>query len=112
MSNRIDRVVITGASSGIGLDLARRFLAEGASVVINGRDGDKLEGARRSLREERHVVAVVGDVGEATTARAVATAARERLGGVDVLANNAGIFGAKPFLESTASDLERFFSPT
>jgi NAD(P)-dependent dehydrogenase (short-subunit alcohol dehydrogenase family) len=110
MSNRIDRVVITGASSGIGLDLARRFLAEGASVVINGRDGDKLEGARRSLGEERRVVAVVGDVGEATTARAVATAARERLGGVDVLVNNAGIFGAKPFLESTADDLERFFT--
>ena len=110
MSNRIDRVVITGASSGIGLDMARRFLAEGASVVINGRDGDKLEGARRSLGEERRVVAVVGDVGEATTARAVATAARERLGGVDVLVNNAGIFGAKPFLESTADDLERFFT--
>ena len=110
MSNRIDRVVITGASSGIGLDLARRFLAEGASVVINGRDGDKLEGARRSLGEERRVVAVVGDVSEATTAHAVATAARERLGGVDVLVNNAGIFAAKPFLESTADDLERFFT--
>ena len=100
MSDRIDRVVITGASSGIGLDLARRFLAEGASV-INGRDGDKLEGARRSLGEERRVGAVVGVVGEATTARAAAIAARERLGGVHVLVNDAGILGAKPFLEST-----------
>jgi len=59
MSNRIDRVVITGAGSGIGLDLARRFLAEGSQVVINGRDRDKLERARRSLGEER-VVVVVG----------------------------------------------------
>jgi NAD(P)-dependent dehydrogenase (short-subunit alcohol dehydrogenase family) len=110
MSNRIDRVVITGASSGIGLDLARRFVAEGSSVVINGRDREKLERARRSLGDERRVVAVAGDVGEAATARAVATAARERLGGVDVLVNNAGIFGVKPFLESTVEDLERFFT--
>ena len=110
MFNRIDRVVITGASSGIGLDLARRFLAEGSSVVINGRNRDKLERARQSLEEERRVVAVAGDVGEAATARAVATAARERFGGVDVLINNAGIFGIKPFLESTVEDLERFFT--
>jgi len=110
MSNRIDRVVITGAGSGIGLDLARRFLAEGSQVVINGRDRDKLERARRSLGEERRVVAVAGDVGDPATAHAVATAARERLGGVDVLVNNAGVFGAKPFLESTVEDLERFFT--
>jgi NAD(P)-dependent dehydrogenase (short-subunit alcohol dehydrogenase family) len=110
MLNRIDRVVVTGASSGIGLDLARRFVTEGCSVVINGRDREKLERARRSLGEERRVVAVAGHVGEAATARAVAIAARERFGGVDVLINNAGIFGAKPFLESTVEDLERFFT--
>jgi NAD(P)-dependent dehydrogenase (short-subunit alcohol dehydrogenase family) len=49
-------------------------------------------------------------VGDPATAHAVATAARERLGGVDVLVNNAGVFGAKPFLESTVEDLERFFT--
>src|SRR6185312_3767964 len=64
MSNRIDRVVITGGSSGIGLDLARRFLAEGSSVVINRQDREKLERARRSLGEDRRVVAVAGHVGE------------------------------------------------
>jgi NAD(P)-dependent dehydrogenase (short-subunit alcohol dehydrogenase family) len=110
MSNRIDRVVITGASSGIGLDLARRFVAEGSSVLINGRDREKLERARRSLGQEQRVVAVAGDIGEAATARAIATAAREHLGGVDVLVNNAGIFGVKPFLESTVEDLKRFFT--
>ena len=110
MSNRIDRVVITGASSGIGLDLARRFVAEGSSVIINARDQEKLERARRSLGADGRVVAVAGHVGEAATARAVASAARERFGGVDVLVNNAGIFGAKPFLESTVEDLERFLT--
>jgi NAD(P)-dependent dehydrogenase (short-subunit alcohol dehydrogenase family) len=110
MSNRIDRVIITGASSGIGLDLARRFLDEGSRVVINARDPEKLERARRSLGNQEHVVAVAGHVGDAATARAVVRAARERFGGVDVLVNNAGIFGPKPFLESTAEDLERFFT--
>lgn len=110
MSNRIDRVVITGASSGIGLDLARRFLAEGSSVVINGRDREKLECARQKLGEEERVVAVAGHIGDAATATAIARAARDRLGGVDVLINNAGIFGVKPFLDSTVEDLERFFS--
>src|SRR5947208_12782759 len=38
MSNRIDRVVITGASSGIGFDMARRFLAEGSQLLINARN--------------------------------------------------------------------------
>ena len=109
MSNSIERVVITGASSGIGLDLARRFLAEGSSLVLNARDPEKLERACRGLDGGRRVVAVPGRVGEPATARAVVAAAREHWGGVDVLVNNAGIFGVKPFLESTTEDLERFF---
>lgn len=108
-STRIDRVVITGASSGIGFDLARRFLAEGSRVVLNGRDPDKLERARQALDGGARIATVAGHVGDAATARAIASAAREHLGGVDVLVNNAGIFGVKPFLESTEADLERFF---
>ena len=45
MSTRIDRVVVTGASSGIGFDMARRFLAEGSRLVLNARDSDNLEDA-------------------------------------------------------------------
>jgi NAD(P)-dependent dehydrogenase (short-subunit alcohol dehydrogenase family) len=110
MSNRIDRVVITGASSGIGFDMARRFLAEGSRVLVNARDPEKLARAQRRLEGGRRVVAVPGDVSHPATARAVAAAAREHLGGIDVLVNNAGIFGVKPFLESTVEDLERFFA--
>ncbi|PCC67130.1 Short-chain dehydrogenase [Nannocystis exedens] len=111
MSNRMDRVIITGASSGIGLDLARRFLAEGSRLVLNARDPDKLERVRRELdRSGSRVFAVAGEVGDPGTARALAAAAREHLGGADVLVNNAGIFGAKPFLDSTADELEHFFT--
>ena len=108
MSNRIDRVIITGAGSGIGLEMARAFLARGARLVINGRDEEKLERARRGLDPTR-VVAVPGHVGDPATARALAAAAEQRFGGVDVLVNNAGIFATKPFLENTIADLERFF---
>ena len=108
MTDRIDRVIITGAGSGIGLDMARAFLARGARLVINGRNREKLESARRGLDPER-VVAVPGEIGDPATGRALAAAAHEQLGGVDVLVNNAGIFAVKPFLESTAADLERFF---
>jgi NAD(P)-dependent dehydrogenase (short-subunit alcohol dehydrogenase family) len=110
MNDRTDRVIVTGASSGIGLDLARRFVERGARLVINGRDADKLEGARRALDGGDRVVAVAGAIGEPATARAIASAARAHLGGADVLVNNAGIFGAKPFLDSTLEDLERFFT--
>ena len=108
MSNRIDRVIITGAGSGIGLDMARAFLARGARLVINGQDKEKLERARRGLDPAR-VVAVAGSIGDPATGQALATAAKEQLGGVDVLINNAGIFASKSFLQSTVADLERFF---
>jgi len=88
--------------------MARTFLARGSRLVINGRDPEKLERARQSLDPDRDA-AVPGHIGDPATARAVATAAREHLGSVDVLVNNASIFATKPFLESTVADLERFF---
>jgi NAD(P)-dependent dehydrogenase (short-subunit alcohol dehydrogenase family) len=111
MSNRIDRVIITGAGSGIGLDLARRFLAAGSRLVLNGRDGAKLERAAATLGAPGDRIALVpGSIAEPATARRIADAAVLRFGGADVLVNNAGIFGVKPFLESTVEDLDRFYA--
>jgi NAD(P)-dependent dehydrogenase (short-subunit alcohol dehydrogenase family) len=110
MAKGIDRVVITGAGSGIGLDLARRFLAEGSSLVLNGRDKGKLERAAAALGADDRVATVAGSVGERATARRLAEVAHDRFGGVDVLINNAGIFAVKAFLESTEEDLDRFYT--
>jgi NAD(P)-dependent dehydrogenase (short-subunit alcohol dehydrogenase family) len=107
---RSDRVVITGAGSGIGFAIARRFLDEGASVVLNGRDEEKLARAAAALGKPDRVALVPGHVGAPDTGRRLLDAARERFGGVDVLVNNAGIFGVKPFLESTEADLDRFYA--
>src|SRR5256885_13172191 len=87
MTNRIDRVIITGAGSGIGLDMARAFLARGSRLVVNGRDADKLEPARRSLGDPARIFALPGHVGDPAAARELAAAARRGLGRVDVLAD-------------------------
>lgn len=110
MVARIDRVLITGASSGIGFDLARRFLAEGSRVAINGREPDKLARARRALGNDDRVVTVPADVGKLDEACRLVSRAVEALGGLDVLVNNAGIFVAKPLLQTTERDLDQLLA--
>ncbi|HEY0481268.1 MAG TPA: SDR family NAD(P)-dependent oxidoreductase [Kofleriaceae bacterium] len=107
----IERVIVTGASSGIGFDIARRFLAAGSRVLINARDEAKLARARAQLGAPGdRLIAVAGEIGQPETGRRLAAAARAQLGGADVLVNNAGIFGARPFLEATEAELDAFYT--
>ncbi len=103
------RVIITGASSGIGLDLARRFVADGACVVLNARDPERLRVVKRELGAPERVRSVAGDVADLRTGQQIAAVASSAFGGADVLVNNAGIFAPRPFLESTEDDLDRFY---
>jgi NAD(P)-dependent dehydrogenase (short-subunit alcohol dehydrogenase family) len=105
----IERIIVTGATSGLGFDIAKRFIAEGAQVVINGRDAGKLARAREQLGDPSRVVAVAGHVGDPATGAKLAEAARSRFGGADLLVNSAGIFGVKPFLDSTVAELDSFY---
>jgi NAD(P)-dependent dehydrogenase (short-subunit alcohol dehydrogenase family) len=83
--------VITGAAGSIGAATARRFVAEGARVVLADLEGDALDALARELGPA--AVAVPGDVtAGADVARAVQTAV-ERFGGLDIAFANAGIFG-------------------
>lgn len=107
----IDRVIVTGASSGIGFDIARAFLEAGARVILNGRDEAKLSSALDRLSSHAgRVFAVSGAIGDEATGPKLAAAARRQLGGADVLVNNAGIFGLRGFLDSTAADLDAFYT--
>jgi NAD(P)-dependent dehydrogenase (short-subunit alcohol dehydrogenase family) len=100
-------IVITGASSGIGLALAEAYLKRGDNVVGNARTAERLDSAAASLGHPANFVGVAGDVAKPETADALFRTAVERFGKADVLINNAGIFIAKPFQEYTPEDVER-----
>ena len=100
-------VIITGASSGIGLALAAAFLERGDNVVINGRDTDRLAGAAHALGKPGQLLAVAGDIAEPATARRLFAEAAARFGRVDILVNNAGLFMPKPVADYTSEDVER-----
>jgi NAD(P)-dependent dehydrogenase (short-subunit alcohol dehydrogenase family) len=100
-------VVVTGGGSGIGKETARRFVAEGASVVINGRDEAKLKLAAREIDPTgKHVLVSAGDIADPATGAALVEMAVDQFGGLDVLINNAGVFNPKPFLELTEADYD------
>jgi NAD(P)-dependent dehydrogenase (short-subunit alcohol dehydrogenase family) len=95
--------LVTGSTKGIGFAIARLLVAEGASVIINGRNEDSTRKAAQKLG--RRACGVAADV---STAAGCAELFRQAPH-VDILVNNAGIFEPKPFLEIPDSDWERFY---
>ena len=99
--------IITGGATGIGLACTRLFAQEGARVAIFGRRQDRLDQARKEIGDS--VLPVQGDITkEKDTARLVETAVKQ-LGKVDILINNAGIFGGGPIHEMEDSDWDQTF---
>jgi NAD(P)-dependent dehydrogenase (short-subunit alcohol dehydrogenase family) len=100
-------VVITGGGGGIGKAAARRFLDEGANVVLSGTRRDKLVAAQDELDPsgERTLVHAA-EIKTRDDGQALADAAIERFGGVDVLVSSTGIFRPVPFLEQTEDHFE------
>jgi NAD(P)-dependent dehydrogenase (short-subunit alcohol dehydrogenase family) len=88
--------LITGASRGLGLALARSLAPDGWSLVIDARGAEALEAARAEVAAARApIVAVAGDVAEPGHREALVAAARG-LGGLDLLVNNASVLGPSP----------------
>ena len=97
-------VLITGGGSGVGLEAARLFLAEGANITILGRSKDKLDAAAQILDSDR-VAVFSGDVKASKTAKDVVAFAAGRFGKpVDILVNNAGVILRKTAVETKDAD--------
>ncbi|WP_406265532.1 3-oxoacyl-ACP reductase FabG [Nocardia sp. NBC_00881] len=102
------RVLVTGASKGIGKGIATEFARAGAHVVITGRHREALETTETGIRDATGgtVTGIVADVADPDDIRRSARDAEQILGGIDVLCCNAGIFPGRPLVELTAEDID------
>jgi 3-oxoacyl-[acyl-carrier protein] reductase len=98
------RALITGSTRGLGAVMARTLAAEGAKVVIHGRNAVAAHAVAGSIGNSDQVAIVLGDLADATALEQVAAQAQAAFGGVDILINNAGIFGPSDWDHTYASD--------
>jgi NAD(P)-dependent dehydrogenase (short-subunit alcohol dehydrogenase family) len=103
-------IIVTGASSGIGKEVARYFLANGDNVVINSSTAKKLEQVYNELGGDNNLAMVAGNVKDRSTGEKLLATALAKFGSADVLVNNAGIFETRPFLEVDEAYLDRFLN--
>lgn len=101
--------IITGAASGIGEAVARRYLDEGAKVVVvDVKDAGEL--AERFTATADRVLALRADVTKREDIQRIVDAAVERFGGVDILFNNAALFDMRPILDESWDVYDRLFA--
>jgi NAD(P)-dependent dehydrogenase (short-subunit alcohol dehydrogenase family) len=102
------RALITGGTTGIGLETAREFLKEGARVAITGTNSATLESARKELGGE--VVILSSDASNIASQKPLAEAMQKAFGGLDVLFVNAGVADLRPIEQWDESGFDRTFA--
>ena len=102
------RALVTGSTSGIGFATARELAAEGAHVILNGRDPARLGSAVARIQAELPGAVVRGVAADLSTA-AGCQQLLDAAGELDILVNNLGIFEPKPFESIGDDDWLRFF---
>ncbi|MGA4844453.1 SDR family NAD(P)-dependent oxidoreductase [Streptomyces sp. G45] len=103
--------LITGGARGIGEATARRFVREGARLVVSDIDAEALAELGKALEAEGgDIRTVVGDVSRPGDARRMVAAAVDAYGGLDVLVANAGVIPLHEITEATADDWDRVMS--
>jgi NAD(P)-dependent dehydrogenase (short-subunit alcohol dehydrogenase family) len=102
------RALITGGTTGLGLAIAERFLAEGAQVVITGRDRELGQTAEQTLGAGARFIAA--DAADSDAVAQSVTAAADHLSGLDVLVNNAGVGVTARLIDTPLADYDRVMS--
>ena len=102
------RALITGGTTGIGLETARQFLQEGAQVAITGRNPATLEAARKELGGE--VLVIPSDAADVAAQKPVAEMLRQKFGGLDILFVNAGVVELRPVGQWDEAAFDRSFT--
>jgi NAD(P)-dependent dehydrogenase (short-subunit alcohol dehydrogenase family) len=105
MNEHAQVAVVTGAGSGIGREVTRALLDAGYRVALAGRREDALRATLfRSGASAQRAIVIPTDVSDAASVRALFARVRDQLGRVDLLFNNAGIFGAPAPIEDVSVD--------
>ena len=101
--------VVTGASTGLGLQMAKAFASQGADLVLLARRMNLLEENAKAITEEYGVKAFpfACDITDTENVKAAVKAVMDRFGRVDILVNNAGTGAVAPAEEITDDDIER-----
>lgn len=102
------RALITGGTSGIGLETAKEFLAEGARVAVTGASTKNIEEARKVLG--RDVLVIQADAGDVAAQQDIARQVKEAFGGLDILFVNAGIGDFRPVENWDEAGFDRSFA--
>lgn len=100
--------LITGAARGIGLEFARAYIAEGATVALADVNAAAVTAATQGLGPQAHPI--VMDVTDQTSIDAGFAEAVRRMGHLDILINNAALFSAAPIVEITRKDYDKLFA--
>lgn len=99
------KIIITGGSTGIGYETARQLISKGAKVVICSRNKSEIEKAAQEIG----AIGLQADISNEDEVKALFKEANEKLGGLNVLINNAGIGYLAPLTETSEADFTRIW---
>ena len=103
-------IIITGASTGIGKEIAKYFIAKEYNVVMNSSSKKNLKRAYNELGSPSNAIYLAGDISKKETGKKLVLLALDTFNSIDVLINNAGVFSPKPFLDVEEKDLDLYWN--